>query len=125
MVAQKPSRRPTASPSATHAAKATPTDARETIEPAAPKEPIGPGRAEQHILARAAIEQILAKPPGQGVTCTGAIDHPRRHIAIHPKPRDPGIDKLIRQRTAALTPALILLVVGFLLMFGGLFLPAP
>lgn len=34
-------------------------------------------------------------------------------------------DKLIRQRTAALTPALILLVVGFLLTFGGLFLPAP
>lgn len=34
-------------------------------------------------------------------------------------------NKLIKQRTAALTPALILLVVGFLLTFGGLFIPAP
>ncbi len=34
-------------------------------------------------------------------------------------------DKLIRQRTAALTPAVILIVVGFVLTFGGLLVPAP
>jgi hypothetical protein len=34
-------------------------------------------------------------------------------------------NKLIKQRTTALTPALVLLVVGFLLTFGGLFIPAP
>ena len=32
--------------------------------------------------------------------------------------------KLIKQRTATLAPALILLVIGFLLTFGGLFIPA-
>jgi len=32
-------------------------------------------------------------------------------------------DKLIRPRTAALGPAVILLIVGFLLTFGGLFVP--
>lgn len=32
---------------------------------------------------------------------------------------------LIRQRTAALTPALILIAVGFVLTFGGLLVPSP
>lgn len=34
-------------------------------------------------------------------------------------------DKLIRQRAAALTPALILIAVGFVLTFGGLLVPSP
>jgi len=34
-------------------------------------------------------------------------------------------DKLIKHRTAALGPALVLLALGFVLAFGGLLLPAP
>ncbi len=34
-------------------------------------------------------------------------------------------DKLIKQRTAALGPALILIVVGLLMTFGGFLTPAP
>ena len=34
-------------------------------------------------------------------------------------------DKLIKQRTAALAPALILMTVGFTLTFGGLLVPSP
>ena len=63
----------------------------------------------------------ILKSLGSGVIISRSYGAPRIERATE-KAR---FDKLIRQRTVALAPALILMLVGFVLTFGGLFVPAP